>query len=100
MRDAVALTGDRDHFWAEGGRDELSRVLGRVRLPLDERRDRRSVGAVQRLQKTTRRRANVHGGGTAGGEGGGGIVLITYILLLALTPSKLETRFWEQITWN
>ena len=46
VRDSVALACDRDHLWAEGGGDELGRVLGRMRLALDDGRDGRAVGAI------------------------------------------------------
>lgn len=45
----VALTGDGYHLRAEGGGDELRRVVGGVRLSLDQGSYRRAVGAVQSL---------------------------------------------------
>lgn len=47
--DSVALAGDCHHLWSERGGDELGRVLGGVRLPLDQGGHRRAVRAVQSL---------------------------------------------------
>lgn len=50
--DTVALAGDRHHLRPESGGDELSRVVGGVRLSLNQGSYRRAVRAVQSLVMT------------------------------------------------